>query len=932
MSETDVDLALWGKSRGLPSPYPLACHLLDAAATVEALWDGYLSPGLRTTLAAELGCSSEQARNLLAYWAALHDVCKCMPCFQDQDKTACSGLSGYESVSAPYARHDFAAHVWLGRFLLADGYAMVRKNSPAFRVAQLLGGHHGTFAPFNHREFTQPLDALPALGRGKWEEQRQALATLMRTLLGGPPPPATVSAAGGALACAVVILADWLASQDNFLAQRLNAGIPTRGDATALRAHLQQSRTMAPDLLRLAGLGQLAFTAGDFRDDFPFAPNDLQQSVSERLPDLLDTDPGLLLITAPMGEGKTETALHAGRLMGEAAQTPGYFIGLPTMATSDQMLGRVDDFRRRRVQGADSLTLLHGMAWLNSAYTAEGDEAGVVTGDPMATPWLRGSKRGLLSNLSVGTIDQALMAVLRGRHNVLRMLGLASKVLVIDEAHAYDAYMQGLLKVLLEWLGSLKVPVVLLSATLPVATGRRLAEAYLAGAGCATSKVPELTYPGWLYVSPTAATSMPVRSRERTLHIELHGVPLDGEQRPMRTTALRQALRPLVQQGGCAAVICNTVAEAQRTYLELKAWLGEQVGAGEVPALRLLHSRFPAYRRAEITEEAVRWFGKDEGARPNAAILVATQVIEQSLDLDFDLVISDLAPMAMLLQRAGRCQRHMQHDKWRPAWAIDEANACAKTQPRPTMRLTVLTPVDESGGLRIPRSWPFVYPAALLRRTWQALKGLPQGRVAIPGDVQQLVDQVYDEAFGDEASRPTEEDLARLADEQTKDLYAKMAAIPVPSAVDDLSQLTGDDFVTEYSTRLGADSGRVVCCTADSGGQPMLGDQPLPVKPNGKKGDRTWFTKQQVRQVLMHAVPVPGNWLRERSDPDDTPPDWDNSPHLRDLVVVRLAGPQSSGMLGDRELWLSRELGLSEFSGDHREVAAHALSTRDDEP
>lgn len=914
MGEPEVDLALWGKERGLPSPYPLACHLLDTAATVEALWDKYLPPGLQVTLAAELGCTATQARSLLAYWGALHDVCKCMACFQYQNEAAGSGLSGYDKVTSPSVGHDFAIHVWLGRFLMTDGYAMVRKNSPAFRVAQLLGGHHGTFAPFNHREFIQPLEALPALGRGKWEEQRQALATLMRTLLGDPPPPQTVSSAGGALACALIILADWLASQEHFLMQRLRTGVPARGDAAALRAHLEQSRTMAPGLLHQAGLGQLAFAEGGFSDDFPFAPNDLQRSVSERLPDLLDNNPGLLLITAPMGEGKTEAALHAGRLMGEAAQMPGYFIGLPTMATSDQMLGRVDAFRQRRAQGSDSLTLLHGMAWLNSAYTAEGDEAGVVTGDPMATPWLRGSKRGLLAKLSVGTIDQALMAVLRGRHNVLRMLGLAGKVLVIDEVHAYDAYMQGLLKVLLEWLGSLKVPVVLLSATLPAATGRRLAEAYLAGAGCDTGKVPEPTYPGWLYVSPTAAESMPVKSRERTLHVELHEVPLDAKQRLMRAATLRQVLTPLVQHGGCAAVICNTVAEAQRTYLELKAWLDGQEGAA--PALRLLHSRFPAYRRTEITEEAVRWFGKDAGdTRPSAAILVATQVIEQSLDLDFDLVISDLAPMAMLLQRAGRGQRHTRYDKRRPIWALDEAGADG---PHPKMRLAVLAPVDASGGLQIPRSWPFVYPAALLRRTWKALLGLPEGRVAIPGDVQTLVDQVYDEDFADETSRPTKEDLARLADEQTKDLYAKMAAIPAPSAVDDLSQLTGDDYVTEYSTRLGADSGRVVCCTVNADGTLMLGDRPLPVKPGGKKGTRTWFTKEQVRQVLTHAVPVPGHWLRERPDPDNTPRAWADSPHLRDLVVVGLDGSQSSGTLGDRELWLSDELGLSEIGVEER--------------
>ncbi|WP_214111382.1 CRISPR-associated endonuclease Cas3'' [Acrocarpospora catenulata] len=397
MSGSDVDLALWGKSRGLPTPYPLVCHLLDTAAAAEALWDEYLSAGLRASISAELKSDEDEARCLLSYWAALHDIGKCAAGFQSQAKIGFDRLSGYEMVATPPVGHDFAAHVWLGQMFLAAGYKMSRKDSPAFRIAQVLGGHHGVFAPFKSREFSNPLGSLPALGRGKWEEQRQAIASLMHKLTGRPQPPAAISAAGGALACGLVILADWLASQEGFLLAQLQAGVPEDGDVNCLKAHLERSRVTAPSLLREAGLGRLRFAGGGFRDDFPFEPNDLQRSVSQRLPDLISVEPGLLLITAPMGEGKTEAALHAGRLMGEAAGMPGYFIGLPTMATSDQMLQRVDDFRGRRITGADSLTLLHGMAWLNTAYTADGQEAGVLTGDPMATRWLRGSKRGLLA-------------------------------------------------------------------------------------------------------------------------------------------------------------------------------------------------------------------------------------------------------------------------------------------------------------------------------------------------------------------------------------------------------------------------------------------------------------------------------------------------------------------------------------------------------
>ncbi|GIH29593.1 CRISPR-associated helicase/endonuclease Cas3 [Acrocarpospora phusangensis] len=919
MAEPNVDLDLWGKSRGLPLPYPLVCHLLDTAAMAETLWDEYLSVGLRVAVATELNSDQNETRSLLSYWAALHDIGKCTPGFQGQIKSGLDRLAGYDVVTATPQRHDYAGHVWLGQMLLAAGYKMARKNAPAFRVAQMLGGHHGRFAPFNGHEFKDPIGSLPALGKGKWEEQRQGIASLMHRLTGAPRPPVGVSAAGGALACGLVILADWLASQEGFLLAQLQAGIPETCDADSLMAHLVRSRAAAPGLLRDAGLGRVRFAAGGFRDDFPFEPNDLQRSVSEELPALVSEEPGLLLITAPMGEGKTEAALHAGRLMGEAAGMPGYFIGLPTMATSDQMLQRVDEFRGRRIQGADSLTLLHGMAWLNTAYTAEGREVGVLTGDPMATRWLRGSKRGLLANLAVGTVDQALLSVLRGRHNVLRMLGLAGKVLVIDEVHAYDAYMQGLLKVLLEWLGSLRVPVVLLSATLPVGTGQRLAQTYLAGAGCEGVEAPRVAYPGWLYVSPRGTKSVTVLSRERKLHVETRNVLIGPDKSPDRAPVLRDVLEPLVRDGGCAAVICNTVGDAQRTYLALRAWLGERSGA--VPVVRLLHSRFPAHRREEITQEAVSWFGKQAGgARPTAAILVATQVIEQSLDLDFDLVVSDLAPIAMLLQRAGRCQRHVMFDRWRRSWAMDVREAGTAGR----MRLVVLIPVDMTGDLRIPIAWPFVYPTALLRRTRTALANLPGGQVRIPGEIQHLVDQVYDETFGDETSPITDEDLARLADDQTKDMYAQMAAIPAPRNVDDLSQFTGDDFVTEYSTRLGADSARVVCCTRGADGRLTLGEQPLPTEPNGRKGDRRWFTKEQVRHVLTNVIPVPGTWSRGHSASDAAPAGWQDSPHLRDLVVVEMPDQRSPGMLGEREVWLTPELGLSDFMPSAHDQAPRA--------
>jgi len=183
--------------------------------------------------------------------------------------------------------------------------------------------------------------------------------------------------------------------------------------------------------------------------------------------------------------------------------------------------------------------------------------------------------------------------------------------------------------------------------------------------------------------------------------------------------------------------------------------------------------------------------------------------------------------------------------------------------------------------------------------------------VAIPGDVQGLVNRVYDEDFADLSAQVAEDDLARIADEQTKEMYASMVAIPPPKALKDLSSLSQGEIVDEYAPRLGADSGRVVCCHPAPDGRLLLrtGD-PLPHAGAGRDGR---FTKEQLKRILLEAIPVPGGWLKDRSAENEPPPAWRDNPHLRDIALIRLLAGHGPGLLGERTLWLSDELGLSEF-------------------
>ncbi len=314
-----------------------------------------------------------------------------------------------------------------------------------------------------------------------------------------------------------MILADWLVSQEAYLRRRQRELEPS------LAGHFRRSQADAPQLLRDAGLVPVPLERKEFAEAYGIIgePNPLQQSVMDELPTAVGAGRrgGILLVTAAPGDGKSETALEAERVLSQRFGTRGYAFLLPTMATSDQMHGRITQTLLNQSGQDAGLTLVHSMAWLNSAYadedlaseavvTCDGDEAAAGhrrrEADMRPQRWLRGAKRPLLAQFAVGTVDQALMAVLPVRHNALRLLALSGKTFIVDEAHAYDPYMQVLLGRLLNWLGAYGVPVVLLSATLPASVSDRLVKEYLRGAGHSAKalrkRVFPAPYPGWLYV------------------------------------------------------------------------------------------------------------------------------------------------------------------------------------------------------------------------------------------------------------------------------------------------------------------------------------------------------------------------------------------------------------------------------------------------
>ncbi|TFV58363.1 CRISPR-associated helicase Cas3' [Geodermatophilus sp. DF01-2] len=732
---------------------PLWRHLDDTAAVAGRLWDAWLPVSVRRVVAAAVDGDEARARRLVVWLAGIHDVGKATPVFAFQcpplaDAMTRAGLP----VKGPYAnrrelRHELAGHACLVRWLGArHGWADV----DAHRLAVVVGGHHGvapTFQQVRDAPFRTEL-----MGEGRWTEvQDEYLDRQVRFLDDGdlsriiiPSQPAQV------LMTAIVILADWIASNADLFSYSTVELTQVRLDRAWQDLDLPTPWHSEPSSVDVDDLVTQRFGFSG-----PARP------VQARAVDTATSlhDPGLMVIEAPMGEGKTEAALLAAEVLAQRTGAGGCFIALPTQATTDAMFGRVRDWMDRLPGSAPhSIFLAHGKASLNDEYQglmrerqvtaiAVDDEEDARRGRrseatgfaprlALATvvhEWLQGRKKGVLASFVVGTVDQALFSALKSRHLMLRHLALASKVVVIDEVHAYDTYMSSYLDRALHWLGAYGIPVVLLSATLPARRRQEMVAAYRGGrAALAGWKAPGLQAPddsGYPLITATSGF-------DEVIHLP---TPASGRRSAVRLQRLDDGLGALatlldeaLADGGCALVVRNTVTRVQETG----RFLAERFGADQVT---VTHARFLAVDRAANDAELLRRFGRD-GERPHRHIVVASQVVEQSLDVDFDLLVTDLSPVDLVLQRMGRLHRHDRGDG-RPTGV---------SRPR-----CVLTGVDWSTTPPEPvRGSRLVYEEEALLRSLAVLRphlddDVP---VVLPDDIAPLV-QV---AYGDGAVGPAD--------------------------------------------------------------------------------------------------------------------------------------------------------------------------------
>ena len=612
-----IHLDLWAKRGVEPVAYhPLACHLIDVAAVGEALWDLALSPRLRAWFAEGLGLTQDAARDWLIWTCASHDIGKASPTFQTKDRFA-----------------DPTPHGIVSAGVLLPMLREIGLSGPAaLDMALLIGGHHGVVP--KARDLTIPARHLSDASRD-WDSIRNAVLIDVNEALGLTPIPYTsMSAARGLWLAGLIAVADWLGSDEAFF--------PYMPGIADLSAYAAQSREQAKSELREVGwlARPTVHDLESFADLFPeHEPNPLQLTV-EAVARQID-EPTITIIEAPMGTGKTEAALFLAE-NGSQFGLRGHTLLLPTQATSNQMFGRQAAALDFWYDEPVAASLAHGRAILSTqlAEIQDRDPEGVAV---VAPEWFARRRQGLLAPFGVATIDQMLLGVLPSRHHAVRLVGLAGTTAIIDEAHAYDTYMSALMERAVEWLAALGSSVVVLSATLPAATRKALLNAYIRGRSGTPVDVDEeqLPYPRvtWLAGDEVGSVAVPVVEVREPIRLSL-----------LQQSDVVKTLTERLARGGCAAVICNTVAAAQEMYVALRPdFAPDEIG--------LLHARFPAAVRAARETRYLSMLGP-RSERPDRFVLVATQVVEQSLDIDFDLMVTALAPTDLVLQRAGRLHRH----------------------------------------------------------------------------------------------------------------------------------------------------------------------------------------------------------------------------------------------------------------------------------
>lgn len=856
-SSEDTIYRYWGKAKKasdkeLPTYHLLVYHCLDVAAVASVWW--HASPAIRRSFCQGVSLTENQVRAWVLFFIVLHDYGKFDARFQLLAKTVWQNLYPHTGnfdllPSVQECKnyiHGEAGLFWFQRDcneMLSIGkddgeYGLDFLDNPnetdssrwqAWKPwIEAVTGHHGhiKWAEYVSDNVFSPtcdkhLEAIDLKARKMWLSTLEHIFLHPAGLSLDHDPPLISPLLAGF--CSV---SDWLGSRSDdenfrFYSQPID-----------LQNYFQ--RCGAEDAKRVIDLSGIIGRPRQYAGvKALLKPEDKPRPIQvliERLP--LKT--GLSLIEAPTGSGKTEAALaYAWRLI-EIGLSDSIIFALPTQATANAMLDRLERIATVLFEDSPNVLLAHGLARFSKTFSGLKSKSQAVKrredGWSQCSEWLAESrKRVFFGQIGVCTVDQVLISVLPVRHRFVRGFGVGRSILIIDEVHAYDAYMYGLLEEVLRQQKASGGTAILLSATLPAHQRQQLCSAW----GAALPSQDEIApYPLVIW---TRGDKVAPFILEKTRQPEPFFVKVEcvSSYDMIPDEELIKRIVNAAESGAQVAVVCNLVDAAQQ--------LSQRIRAITSVSVSLFHARYCFKDRQVKEQDAVKRFGPD-GKRDEGHILVATQVVEQSLDVDFDWLITQLCPVDLLFQRMGRLHRHKRNQR-PPGF---ESPICT----------VLLTEMNDYGlhGLIYANT-------RVLWRTSQKLMTALEGKIAFPDAYRNWIEPVYQEKLWG-----NEPDEVEAGHEKYKDeLWVKRhgARQMINSAFEKNPFADTDQAITAV-TRDGEMNLTLVPFCQTSGDRVLLDGTEL----------NSLDDYRRLEALTLNSIGVPASWRNYFSQSDDEGRYW----------------------------------------------------------
>lgn len=684
---------LWAKLNPKKS---LIDHMLETGIVAECLMNGLFKP-LVNRLVELAGINEPVLKQQIIFICAMHDIGKAHPVFQGRDNETNEILRGYElnqeTVSTMFRHEEYAEKM----IKQTDLFGLDADTRSKLMIRQIISLHHQKEKEREEKDFVEIKSKISE----RWGNIQKYIYNYIKEIFPCEKiefPDAVFknqktkfAVENGILG--ILITSDWIASNNEAMDNK------TIKDFSDVGQYLDWKQKVVTVFLFGENLTRSAFPdTRSFDSLFHFGDG---RPVQRDVVNIVQKNNiKLMLIESGCGSGKTEAALYAASVLGNKNGLSGIYMGLPTGTSAEAIQGRVDDF----------LSELHMRK--TKLYTSK---SMLLRENNTEPSWTDVSRQRLLAPSAVGTVDQVMTAARLVRFESVRMAGLSSKVLIIDEIHAYDAYMITVIERLLQICNVLGTPIILLSATLPVSTKKKLFSTIIDESDIDVhSGYPLISY----VTADNEFYECQSESHEPDKNIECESLPILNDYESIAELAVKN-----VECGGCECVIMNTVSDAINVYDSIKKITNDDCN------VILYHARMPEKTKDEKIKKILKWCGKDRNERPERAIIVGTQVLEQSIDIDVDYMITAICPVDLLLQRIGRYHRHGDEGTIREHMAIKNV-------------VQVLIPDEENdaeyGGTG------YVYKSCYLDATRQIIVERPV--LQIPSCTPEIINRVYESA------------------------------------------------------------------------------------------------------------------------------------------------------------------------------------------